>query len=170
MPIPRLDAAIEVVTALESRSIVVALGGSGLLAALGLLDEVRDWDLTTDENPRLVEAALDAAGLRSWSVAAGDLNYTTQARFCVPGDGCEVDLIVGFGIRYKGEIVHLPTRVTGQWRGLPLGDPVTWELTYRILGRTARAEALQRWLDDQGRPSAVAESADRPSRPAGRSR
>ena len=152
MPIPRLDAAIEVVTALESRSIVVALGGSGLLAALGLLDEVRDWDLTTDESPQMVEAALNSAGLRSCRIVAGDLNYTTQARFCVPGDGYDVDLIVGFGLRHKGEIVHLPTRVTGQWRGLPLGDPVTWELTYRILGRTARAEALRRWLDEHRRP------------------
>ena len=28
---------------------VCALGGSGLLAALGLAHTVRDWDLTTDE-------------------------------------------------------------------------------------------------------------------------
>jgi hypothetical protein len=150
MTIPRMDVALEVVSALEARSIAVALGGSGLLAALGLLDEVRDWDLTTDESPQMVEEALDSAGLRSCPVVAGDLNYTTQARFCVPGDGSDVDLIVGFGLRYEGEIVHFPTRVTGQWRGLPLGDPVTWELAYRILGRPARAEALKRWLDVHG--------------------
>jgi len=148
MPIPRMDVALEVATALEARSITVALGGSGLLAALGLLDEVRDWDLTTDESPEMVAAALDSAGIRFCPIVAGDQDYTTRARFCVPGDGCDVDLIVGFGLRYEGEIVRFPTRVTGQWRGLPLGDPVTWELAYRILGRPARAEALRRWLDD----------------------
>src|SRR5262245_59362199 len=43
---------------LETAGVQVALGGSGLLAALGLADRVRDWDLTTDAPYERVTEAL----------------------------------------------------------------------------------------------------------------
>lgn len=126
---------------------VTALGGSGLLAALGLIDRVRDWDLTTDAEPELVATALRAAQLEHAEVTAGDGGYATRARFLVDGGDHEVDLLVGFGFRVGGSTIPIPTRVTGHWQGLPLGDPVKWAHAYRLMGRTGRADTLQTWLD-----------------------
>ena len=56
---PPLRPLLVLVERLERAGIVVALGGSGLLATLGLTDAVRDWDLTTD-------AGLDAVRTARW--------------------------------------------------------------------------------------------------------
>ena len=52
-----------VLAALGNASVVAAVGGSGLLAPLGLTSRVRDWDITTDASPQAVRAALTAAGI-----------------------------------------------------------------------------------------------------------
>ena len=144
---PPLDLVLRTVNALRAHAAVSALGGSGLLAALGLTDRVRDWDLTTDAEPEVVAAALGAAGLEHRQVTAGDDRFATRARFRVDGDDHEVDLLVGFGFRVNGSTIPMPTRVTGHWRDLPLGDPVVWAQAYRLMGRTERADSLQTWLD-----------------------
>jgi len=123
---PRLEVVLRTVEALHRHAVVTALGGSGLLAALGLTDRVRDWDLTTDAEPELVAAALAAAGLTHDRAVAGDGRYATRARFRIEGGDHEVDLLVGFGFRADGDTIAMPTRVTGQWRRLPLGDPTVW--------------------------------------------
>ena len=144
--LPRLDVVLRTVSALQKPGLVTALGGSGLLAALGLTDTVRDWDLTTDAEPEAVAAALTSAHLKYDAVPAGDGPYATRARFCVDGDDHDVDLMVGFAVRSNGSRIALPTRVTGVRFGLPLGDPVVWALAYRLMGRDERAATLQAWL------------------------
>jgi hypothetical protein len=153
---PHLDVVLRTVDTLQKHAMVTALGGSGLLAALGLTDRVRDWDLTTDAEPDLVASALRAARLRHDQVTAGDGGYATRARFRVDGGDHEVDLLVGFAFRVDGSTIPMPTRVTGHWQGLPLGDPVVWAQAYRLMGRPGRVAALQTWLDpgpspDRGR-------------------
>jgi hypothetical protein len=142
-----LDVVRAVAAALAERSIRVALGGSGLLAALGLADQVRDWDLTTDSEPADVAEALAAAGI-AWSrVSSGEGQYATRARLCVDAGDHQVDVIIGFAVRDTGgRIQQLPASVTGSWEGLPLGDPRVWATAYRLLGRTDRAATLDRWL------------------------
>src|SRR5437868_2352335 len=93
---PRIDVVLRSVGALQQRKIVTALGGSGLLAALGLTDRVRDWDLTTDAEPEAVATALTWADLKHVRVESGDGRYATRARFRVDGGDHEVDLLVGF--------------------------------------------------------------------------
>ena len=112
----------EVLTALQDAGIDAALGGSGLLAALGLTDHVRDWDVTTDADPHLVD------------------------RLRVDGADHDIDLIVGFPIRADDTVHHLPTRITGHWHGLPLADPAVWAQAYRLIGRLEPATALDEWL------------------------
>ena len=142
-----LDVVRAVADALAARSIQVALGGSGLLAALGLADQVRDWDLTTDAEPAEVAGALTAAGLAYSRASSGDGPYATRARLCVDAGDHQVDLIIGFAVRTAdGRVQPLPTRVTGWWQGLPLGDPAVWATGYRLIGRAERAAALDRWL------------------------
>jgi hypothetical protein len=144
---PPLDVVLRTVSALQEHGIVVALGGSGLLAALGLTDHVRDWDLTTDAERDAVATALVSAGLDHVPTAAGDGRYATRARFRIAGGDHEVDLLIGFALRSGGSRITIPTRVTGYWRELPLGDPAEWALAYRLMGRDRRAEPLQAWLD-----------------------
>jgi hypothetical protein len=144
---PALDVVQRTVALLAEDGILAALGGSGLLAALGLSDQVRDWDLTTDAHPALVRAALTRAKVRFSSAAAGEGGFATQARFRVDGGDHDVDLIVGFALRSGAEVVTLPTRVTGQWCGLPLGDPEVWALAYRLMGRHRQAAILRTYLD-----------------------
>ena len=144
---PRLDIAHQVLAALEQAQIVAALGGSGLLAALGLTQQVRDWDVTTDADPMAVQAALSMACLAFSVVGAGEGGFATRARFLIDAGDHEVDLIVGFAFREGPDVVALPTRVTGQWRGLPLGDPAVWARAYELMGRRQQAASLRTWLN-----------------------
>ena len=146
--VPPLDVVLRTVDVLNHHGIETALGGSGLLAALGLTARVRDWDLTTDADPDAVRAALATAGLDPVVVNSGDGRYATRARYRVDGGDHEIDLIVGFAVRDDdGTTVPLPTRVTGRWQELPLGDPAVWARAYRLIGRREPAERLQRWLN-----------------------
>lgn len=154
---PPLTVVAAVVAALRAHGAVAAVGGSGLLAALGLAERVRDWDLTTDAATDTVEAALASTGLGYTRVSAGEGRFETRARFCVPGGDHEVEVLVGFAVRDGDRLVPLPTRVGGHWRGLPVADPAVWVRAYRLLGREDRAERLQRWVDEQPQPRAPRE-------------
>jgi hypothetical protein len=139
-----------VLGALGDAGIVAAVGGSGLLAALGLADRVRDWDLTTDADLGAVEAALTAAEIPYSPQQAHEGTWATRARLHVDGGDHDIDILIGFAIR-AGETVHvLPTRVTGNWLGLPLADPVVWAQAYRLIERHNRAATLDAWLAGRG--------------------
>lgn len=62
-----------------------ALGGSGLLLSLGLVDRVGDWDLTTDAPLERVEAALQ--GWQAARVAGGRPPHASNyvLRVALPG-------------------------------------------------------------------------------------
>lgn len=149
---PSTTAVKAVLAALAARGAPAAVGGSGLLAALGLVDRVRDWDVTTDADARLVRAALDDTGLPYRSAAVRDGLYATRERYVVAAADHEVDVIVGFAVRVptpaadETELVSFPTRVSGHWHDLPVADPAVWARAYRLIGRPARAELLERWL------------------------
>ena len=146
---PPLPIVAAVVAALQAHGAVAAVGGSGLLAALGLVDSVRDWDVTTDAATQTVESALaQVSGATVAPAASGDAGYATRARFVVRGNDHEVDVLVGFALLEEDQVVPLPTRVTRTWQGLPIADPEVWLRAYRLLGRHERADLLQRYLDE----------------------
>lgn len=140
--LPPLGTVRAVIAALEDAKIVAAVGGSGLLAAYGLVDRVRDWDVTSDGDPEAVQNALTRAGVSFIRDTSSDDGFATKAWIHVNGGDHEVDLLLGFAIRTDGEVVHLPTRVSRQWLGLPIADPVVWARAYRLLGRPDRASLL----------------------------
>lgn len=134
----------EVARALELASIPFALGGSGLLCSLGLVAQVRDWDLTTDAPFERVTAAL--AGL-PWELAPyGDGPFATAYRLAIG----EVDLMGQFAIRTGAGVVRLPTVVSAQYEGLPVGSPEVWAVAYRLMERHAKAEMLSGYLRSHG--------------------
>jgi hypothetical protein len=61
-----------------------------------------------------------------------------------------VELIVAFAFHVKGGIVHVPTRVTGRWDGVPLGSPEAWAVAYALLGRGAKSDLLFGRLRERG--------------------
>lgn len=147
LQIPPLDAVTRVVAALRERGLSPAVGGSGLLVALGLAEVANDWDVTVDDaEPATVTAALDGTGLPYRDGTAHNTGYATGRRYVVDGGDHEVDLLLDFALRGPGGVERLATTVTGCWRGLPLADPAVWARAYRLLGRDAKAETLERWL------------------------
>ena len=153
-----MDVLRAVLAALDEVGVVAALGGSGLLAALGLVDRVRDWDVTTDADPDVVRSALDAHRLAHQAEPAGDGVFATTAHLRVDGGDHDIDLIVGFAVRVGDAVITLPTRVTSHWDGIPLGDPRIWAAAYRHISRHDRADVLDEWLagvtQESGSPTA----------------
>ena len=133
---PALAPLVARVERLESSGIVVALGGSGLLAALGLADIVRDWDLTTDAALETVREAL--AGERTAHHGSDELHADQKLVL----DDEAIEIIIGFAFHVEGGVVRIPTVVTGRWQGIPLGSPEGWAVAYELLGRPRKSETL----------------------------
>ncbi len=141
---PPLPPLLDLVERLASQGLTVALGGSGLLAALGLADIVGDWDLTTDVPFERVVAAV--AGERPAQLGPDRLHADRKLVLA----GGTVEVIVGLAFRTGGGVVRIPTVVSG-WRDrVPLGSPEGWAVAYDLLGRTAKSDALFRHLAARG--------------------
>jgi hypothetical protein len=140
-----LACAVKVIAALQRGGLVTAIGGSGLLVAIGLSDEANDWDITVDGPDDRVTAALADAGLEFRDGTVRDGRFAST-RWIVACDGHDIDVMVNYAIYGPEGICQLPTRVTRQWRGLPIGDPAVWEQVYRLLDRPEKADRLKLWL------------------------
>jgi hypothetical protein len=155
--IPDLTVVREILNCFDDQGIVGAIGGSGLLAGLGLTQVVRDWDITTDDAPSSVEQALVDIGYPYRCGTVGVGTFASAALYIVDAETHEVDVIVGFAVRIEDRKVELPTRVTGTWRSLPLADPTVWAQAYRAMGETAKADLLDSW---RHRPDSYLEKFD----------
>jgi hypothetical protein len=158
---PPLPPLVALVDRLERAGLIVALGGSGLLAALGLTDTVGDWDLTTDAGLDPVLAALAGEPLEH----TGSDEFHADQKLMVAGGTIEV--ILGFAFHTARGVVRIPTRVSGRWNGVPLGSPEAWAIAYHLLGRAEKSEALWRALETRGADrAAVARMLREPLPPA----
>jgi hypothetical protein len=140
-PLAPLRDAIE---RIEREGLEVALGGSGLLGALGLGDMARDWDLTTDEPPQRI-AALFPAGSFDLVGSSG-----VHADHKLGLGGGVVEVICRFAFNVEGGVAHIPTIVRERREGIPLGSPEAWAIAYALLERAAKSEALFGWLETHG--------------------
>lgn len=140
---PTDDVLRRVLRAFAAADVIAAVGGSGLLAAHGLVDVVHDWDLTTDAPPDRVRAALDTVALPVRDRTSREHPFRTQRLLTVDAGDHSIDVMIGFALAdADGRQVELPTRVSGSWHGLPIGDPAVWREAYALLGRTDRAALL----------------------------
>jgi hypothetical protein len=140
---------LKTVSILETAGLVVALGGSGLLGALGLADEAHDWDLTTDATSEEVAARL--AGIELERLGASGVHADHKIRLA----GGTVEIICGFAIRAGEHVVRIPTVVSARAEGVPLGSPEAWAVAYALLGREGKSETLMRWLAARGADAGV---------------
>jgi hypothetical protein len=124
---PPFDCLYLVSSHLSASGIEHALGGSGLMHALGLEERVCDWDITTDAPPETVHAALRdlAPTLHGNSGIHADHKVV-----CFEG---AVEVICRFAFFAPGGLVRIPTIVTGMWRGIPLGSPEAWAVAYLLM-------------------------------------
>ncbi len=147
---PPIEPLLDVVARVERAGIVCALGGSGLLAALGLVDSVRDWDLTADAP---LERLLPLArGLR-YETAGSDALHA-DAKLVLPD--LAVEVIAEFAFRVPRGVVRIPTVVTGCWRDLPLASPEAWAVAYDLLDRPAKRDLLVAYLRARGADREIA--------------
>ncbi|HYG58381.1 MAG TPA: hypothetical protein VD902_10010 [Symbiobacteriaceae bacterium] len=137
-----------VVQRLTEAGVEAALGGSGLLCSLGLVDSVRDWDLTTDAPASQVEAAL--AGLVWERSVFGDGPYATAYRLSLKTGDREIDLMGQFAIRTETGVCRIPTVVCSVWQGMPVGSPEAWAVAYRLMGRHPKADLLAGYIRQHG--------------------
>lgn len=142
--VPPLGPLVEVAGELEREGIACALGGSGLLAALGLWDTVHDWDLTTDAPLDRVSRTL----ARFSPVPHGASGVHADAKLVIGGGAVEV--IVGFAMHGPGGVVRLPTIAGARWNGVALGSPEAWAVAYALLGRAPKARLLFEALERNG--------------------
>jgi hypothetical protein len=140
---------LEAVRRLESAGLVTALGGSGLLAALGLGTEAHDWDLTTDASPDEVAAVF--VGTELERVGSSGIHADHKIRLA----GGAVEIICGFAIRSGAGVVRIPTIVSACLEEVPLGSPEAWAVAYALLGRAEKSERLLRWLAARGADAGV---------------
>lgn len=145
-PLPLLR---DYVARLERGGLTVALSGSGLLAALGLTDTVRDWDLTCDDPLDRVIAAL---GGEPFVHHGSDALHADQKLALADG---AVEVIVGFAFHVEGAVVRIPTIVSARVEGIPLASPEAWAIAYALLGRQPKSDALFDHLARHGSDPAV---------------
>jgi len=141
---PALEPLRATIETLERGGIPCALGGSGLLAALGLADAVRDWDLMVDAPAREVYPRLDPARVRY----VGSDALHADEKLELPAD--QIEIICRFAFYVKGGIVTLPASVSERRDGIPLASPEVWCAAYWLLGRNAKAESLLAHLGTAG--------------------
>jgi hypothetical protein len=141
---PPLAPLRDVVRRLERAGIRCALGGSGLLAALGLARLVHDWDLTLDGSLAEATRALADGDL----VLHGPSGIHADHKL-VTARG-RVEVIVGHAVAHRGGVCRLPALVSRRWRDVPLASPEVWAVAYALLGRPAKSDALFEHLARRG--------------------
>ena len=141
-----MDLVRELQAALRDAGIGSVVGGSGLLAWLGLAGTVNDWDLVTDADEAAVAEVLRALGLPADPEDGDSAAYATRALHRLERDGEQVDLLVGFAIRTADGAVSIPAVPGGSWLGLTMARPEDWRVAYRAMGRTEKAALLDQLL------------------------
>ena len=151
---PAMGPLLDIVKTLETGGVPCALGASGLLAALDLVNVVNDWDLSCDADARDVQTKL----LRRAPVLHGNSGCHADHKLTFVPERIEV--ICRFAFFVPGGVVNVPTRVTRRWRGVPVGSPEGWAVAYALLGmfdeaaqrprRAERSELLFGWLERNG--------------------
>jgi hypothetical protein len=149
---PPFDNLWLVLDRLDAARIPHAVGGSALLASLGLVSRVRDWDITADADiDALVSVLAEFAGERFDSSGVHADHKLTLF-------GGEVEVIARFALRSDAGVFRVPLRETAAWHGMPVASPEAWAVAYALMGRDAKAEMLFAHLARHGANAEVLEA------------
>ena len=141
---------------LAAAGIPQALGTSGLLYSMGLVDHVNDWDVTCDAELETLQRLFADEP----TVAFGSSGIHADAKLQIAGGS--IELIANYAFFVPGGVVRIPTIVGGSWNGVATGTPEVWAAAYWLMGhledvprRRERAERVFEWLLEHGADGAV---------------
>ncbi len=142
---PPFEQLAEAGARLDAAELGWALGGSGLLHALGLAEHVGDWDLQTDASPEDCESAFAGRPYERFDSNGCHADHKLALL------DADAEIIIRFAFATARGVVRVPTRVSGHWRGMPLASPEGWAVAYWLLGELdgapARMVKAERLLD-----------------------
>jgi hypothetical protein len=142
----------KLVAACDAADIPVQLGGSGLLFALGLVEQVRDLDLVfpSEARPALAEVLLALTGTTPEFDADQEQGFMSDWRCQHEMDGQALDMSGGVALEVNGEVVRLPFQPGSVWdldgTPIPLAPLERWVVIYRVNGSN-RADLLAPLVD-----------------------
>jgi len=154
LELPPIEPLRRITDRLDAAGIEWGVGASGLLASLGLVDRVNDWDVQVEAEPDVVRALFSELSYEfhghggchaDWKLAFAD---------------ARTEVIPRFAFFAPAGIVHIRLSVSRHWRGLPIASPEGWACAYWLMGefdepalrarRAARAESLFAHLERAG--------------------
>jgi hypothetical protein len=131
-----------ITTRLEENNISYALGGSGMLYYLNLIDTVNDWDLIV-ECPK--EKLLEAIHEFDWVEGrSGDYPFASQYRISI--SSIHIDFIGYFALHTEKGIFRLPLENIGKWDGINISSPEIWYVAYSLMKRENKANIIMEYL------------------------
>lgn len=131
-----------IVKLLEANQITYALGGSGLLYYLKLIDSVNDWDITVECSKDTLTEAIQ--GYDWVEQKSGDYPFASQFRLSV--DFPRIDFIGRFALYSEEEVISLPVSILEEWDGIKLSSLEVWYAAYFLMGRKEKASMLLTYL------------------------
>ena len=141
--LPPFEALKDISDRLKNAGLKHALGGSGMLAYLDLIDQVHDWDITTDAPLDKVTPLL--ADIEYEHVEPSGI-YASEYLLKIKLKGASMDLIGNFAIKSGNAVFKLPILVTAEWEGIPVGSPAAWAKAYELMNRPEKAKLLLDYL------------------------
>jgi hypothetical protein len=136
---------------LEANEIIYALGGSGLLYSLGLIEAVNDWDITVEcSRNELVQILNEFEWMEQNS---GDYPFASKYRIQVPQ--FKIDFIGFFSLHSNSGIINLPVKQSTRWNGIKMGSPEVWYAAYKLMNRENKASLLYNYLKTNGANSEI---------------
>ena len=160
--LPPLEPLRRITSRLDADGIAWGVGASALLASLGLVDEVNDWDVQVEAEPDAVRALYP------------DVPYVfhghggCHADWKLAFEDARTEVIPRFAFFVPGGVVRVPLAVSRHWRGLPIASPEGWACAYWLMGaydepalrarRADRAERLFAHLEHAGADRARTEA------------
>lgn len=158
LQLPPLEPLRLITARLDAEGIAWAVGGSGLLASLGLVAVVNDWDLQVDADPDKLQWLF--TGVPHTFHGHGGCHADWKLAF----ESERTELIPRFAFYAPAGVVSVPLRVSRRWRELPIASPEGWACAYWLMGRydtpsararrAERAEWLFAWLAEHGADAA----------------
>jgi len=154
LDLPPIEPLRRLTDRLDAAGIEWGVGASGLLASLGLVDRVNDWDIQVEAEPDAVRALY--ADVPHVFHGHGGCHADWKLAF----DDARTEVIPRFAFFAPAGVVHVRLAVSRHWRGLPIASPEGWACAYWLMGefdepplrerRAARASRLFAHLERAG--------------------
>jgi hypothetical protein len=145
LALPPLEPLRRITDRLDAARIEWGVGASGLLASLGLVDRVNDWDVQVEAGPDAVRALF--TDIPHVFHGHGGCHADWKLAF----ETARTEVIPRFAFFAPAGIVRVRLSVSRHWRGLPIASPEGWACAYWLMGeydepslRERRAERAER--------------------------